>query len=74
MDLRTYLFCKRITSKRMSKDLMMSSSYFSLLKAEKVRPSRRLAKDIYNYTNGEISMEYLLSLPIYQRKTNEVAK
>ncbi len=67
MDLRSYLFHNRLSSKKMAEDLMLSSSYFSLLKSEKARPSKRLARDICQYTNNEVSLEYLRSLPQYNK-------
>ena len=68
MDLRSYLFHNRLKSKKVADDLLLSSSYFSLLKTERARPSKRLARDICQYTNGQVTMEYLRSLPQYNNQ------
>jgi len=63
MDLREYIFYNRLKMKDVASALDCSSAYLSLLKDGKARPSRRLARDIVEFTKGNVTYDYLMSLP-----------
>lgn len=60
MELREYLFHKRITVKKFSEMLDCTRTHLSEIIHGRRAPSRRLAKDIEQATNGEVTAEELL--------------
>lgn len=55
MDLREYLFRKRITQVDFAKKLGVSRSHLSQIIAGTKHPSRKLAKKIEEETNGHVT-------------------
>lgn len=60
MNLREYLFLHRIGVEAFAKQINCSRSYFSRLLNGHVKPGHRLAKDIEEATNGEVTVEELM--------------
>jgi hypothetical protein len=60
MDLRTYLFHKRISIADFSRQLKCSTGHLSRIVNGKLKPSQRLAEDIARATNGEVTVQELL--------------
>lgn len=60
MDLRTYLFHKRISITDFSKRIKCSRDHLSRIVNGKLTPSRRLAEDIEQETNGEVTLKELM--------------
>lgn len=60
MDLRTYLFHKRMSIADFSRQLNCSRDHLSRIVNEKLKPSERLAKDIEQATDGEVKAKDLL--------------
>lgn len=60
MDLRTYLFQKRTSIADFSRQLKCSRDHLSRIVNGKLKPSERLAKDIEEATNGEVTAKELL--------------
>ncbi len=60
MDLREYLFRKRMTTKEFAEKLEYSRTHLTLILNGKSRPSKRLAKDIERLTDGEVTVADLL--------------
>lgn len=60
MDLREYLFRKKLSIKEFSELVDCSRTYISSIVHNKTTPSKRLAKSIEQATNGEVSAESLL--------------
>lgn len=60
MDLREYLFRKRITVKEFSETLDYTRTHLSQIINGNRNPSKRLARSIEKATNGEVTAEELL--------------
>ncbi len=60
MDLRTYLFHKRMSIADFSRRLKCSRDHLSRIVNGKLKPSARLAEDIEQATNGEVTIDELL--------------
>lgn len=60
MDLREYLFRKRLTVKEFSELIDCSRTHVSAIVNNRIKPSKRLAKSIELATNGEVKAEELL--------------
>ncbi len=60
MNLREYLFIKRMTVTEISKMLECNRPYMSAIVNGRLKPSKRLAKDIERVTNGEVKAEEIL--------------
>ena len=60
MDLKEYLYQKRLTLKQFSEIIGYNRSYLSLIMNGKLKPSKRLAKDIQEATNGQVTENELL--------------
>lgn len=60
MDLRTYLFHKRISIADFSRQLKCSRDHLSRIVNGKLKPSERLAEDISQATDGEVTVKELL--------------
>lgn len=60
MDLRTYLFQKRISIADFSRQLKCSRDHLSRIVNGKLKPSARLAEDIEQATDGEVTVKELL--------------
>jgi hypothetical protein len=60
MDLRRYLFEKKISIVDFSKTIECDRAYLSKIVNGKLKPSKRLAKDIEKATNGDVKAEELL--------------
>lgn len=61
MDLREYLFRKKIGIQQFADELEYSRTHLSLIVHGKSKPSVRLAKAIEKATNGEVKAEELLN-------------
>ena len=61
MNLREYLFLKRMTVKEFSEIVECSRNHISQIINSGTKPSKRLAKDIERATNGEVKAEDLLN-------------
>lgn len=57
MIFRQWLLLNRITLLKASKDLNYSYSQIVYVACDKRKPGKKLAKLIYNYTNGEVDFE-----------------
>lgn len=60
MDLREYLFRKRLTVTEFSKELEYSRTHLSEIVNGKRKVGKRLAKDIEKATNGEVTIAELM--------------
>ncbi len=60
MNLREYLFIKRISVKEFSEALDYSRTHLSGIVHGKLKPSKRLAKAIEKATNGEVTVTEIL--------------
>lgn len=60
MDLRTYLFHKRMSIAEFSRQLKCNRDHLSRIVNGKLKPSQRLAKDIEQLTEGEVTIKELL--------------
>lgn len=60
MELREYLFKNQLQQKKMAKDLDISLTHFRALLYKQSYPSRKLAKKIEVYTDGQVTKEELL--------------
>ena len=60
MDLREYLFRKRISILDFSKIVECSRTHLSEMVHGRRIPSKRLARDIEKATNGEVTIEELM--------------
>jgi transcriptional regulator with XRE-family HTH domain len=60
MNLREYLFVKRMTIQEFSEIVDYSRVHISGIVNGKLRPSRKLAKRIEKETNGEVTIQELL--------------
>lgn len=60
MDLRTYLFQKRRSIADFSRQLKCSRDHLSRIINGKLKPSQRLAEDIEQLTDGEVTVQELL--------------
>ena len=60
MDLREYLFRKRISIVKFSKNLDCSRDHISRIIHGKLKPGKRLAADIERLTDGEVTTQELL--------------
>lgn len=60
MTLKEYLFLYRIKVSDFAEKINCNRSYFSRLINGKVKPGKRLAKDIEIATNGEVKASELL--------------
>lgn len=60
MDLREYLFRHRLSVVDFSKIIECDRAYLSKIVNGKLKPSKRLAKDIEEATNGEVTASELL--------------
>jgi transcriptional regulator with XRE-family HTH domain len=57
MNLKEYLYLKKVTIKDLSELLDYSRPHLSGVVNGKLKPSRKLARAIQKYTNGEVTME-----------------
>ncbi|CAB4121664.1 hypothetical protein UFOVP1357_29 [uncultured Caudovirales phage] len=55
MELKEYLFRKKITVKKLAEDLMYSRSHINIVVNRKLIPGRKLGEMIEEYTNGEVT-------------------
>jgi transcriptional regulator with XRE-family HTH domain len=62
MELREYLFKKRITNKEFAEKVNYDKSYIGDVANGKKKPGKKLAKAIEKATNGEVTVEELMSL------------
>jgi len=62
MDLREYLFRKRITNKDFAKLVRYDHSYIGEIINGKKKPGKKLARLIEEATNGEVTVDELMSL------------
>lgn len=69
MDLREYLFRKRLSITEFSQMVYVSRNYISLIIHNKATPSIRLAKAIERITDGEVTAESLLKEKGKEEKT-----
>ena len=60
MDLREYLFRKKLSVTKFSEMIDSNRAYLSLVIHGRTKPGKRLAKDIERATNGEVTAEELL--------------
>ena len=60
MDLREYLFRKKMSATEMSHIIECSRTHISEIVHGRRIPSKRLARDIEKATNGEVTIEELL--------------
>jgi len=61
MNLREYLFRKRLSATEFARLIEYSRTQVSLVENERVKPSKRLAKIIERATDGNVSAEELLN-------------
>ena len=61
MNLREYLFRKRLSATEFARLIEYSRTQVSLVANERVKPSKRLAKIIERATDGNVSAEELLN-------------
>ncbi len=64
MDLREYLFKKRISIKDFADTLGYSRTHLSLIVNDRASPSKRLALAIEKITKGEVTANELLAKQI----------
>lgn len=57
MNLKAYIANVGMTIKQFCKLIDCSQSYLSLIMSGKKTPGKRLARDIYNATMGEVQLE-----------------
>lgn len=69
MDLREYLFRNRVTLTDFANKIEYDRAYLSLVSNGLQRPSERLAKTISDATEGQVTVEELLS--IVPKKTSK---
>lgn len=74
MDLYVYLAMKRISVTDFAKKLMVSRSYFNQIVVGRMKPSKRLAKDIEEATKGEVTVEELLHTEIQKKSVSKNKK
>ena len=63
MNLKEYLFFERKSITNFAKELQLNRTYMNLIVNQKVKPSKRLAKDIEIATQGKVSAAEVLSVP-----------
>ena len=61
MELREYLFFKRITVKEFSQIMDYSRTHISAVVNKKANASKKLARRIEKFTDGEIKSESLMN-------------
>ena len=71
MDLREYLFRKRLSIKEFGEMVYCSRTYISNIVHKKRTPSIRLAKSIEKVTNGEVTAESLLNMEDTEEKESK---
>lgn len=59
MDLREYMFRNRLTSVELAKRLDCSRQVITMIRSGK-KVGKRLAKDIEDLTNGQVTVEEIL--------------
>lgn len=72
MDIREYMFRHRITAVKMAKDLECSRQLIVSLRAGK-NVSKRFAKDIERYTNGEVSLKEIPHTDFFPKDGDKAA-
>jgi DNA-binding transcriptional regulator YdaS (Cro superfamily) len=60
MELREWLFRKKITQTKLAKEVGVSKQYMYLVCSNKHRVSSKLALKIEKFTNGEVTAEELV--------------
>lgn len=60
MELKKYLFFKRVNVKEFSEKLEISRSYLSAIVNGKIIPSKKIARQIERATQGEVTVEDIL--------------
>ncbi len=60
MDLRTYLFINRLTSKSFAESIDYSGSQVAAIAQGRRKPGRKLARAIERATNSQVTAEQLL--------------
>jgi DNA-binding transcriptional regulator YdaS (Cro superfamily) len=60
VSLREYLFYSKISVTDFARNLEVSRSYLNQIVLENMKPSKRLAKDIEEATNGKVTVKELL--------------
>lgn len=74
MNLREYLFRQEISVKDFADQLGTDRSYISAFKTGRLIPGKRLAQDIVDLTNGQVTIEELMdpkATPKKKRKTKK---
>lgn len=61
MNLREYLFINRLSVTEFSEKLEYSRTHLSAIIHGKLKPSKRLAKAIEKATNGDVTIQEVLS-------------
>ena len=59
---REFLFYEKKTVTQAAQDLMVSRMHLTSVSLGKTKPSIRLARDIENYTGGQVKAENLINL------------
>ena len=68
MSLRDWLYFKRMTIKDFAQHMGICRMHASNIVNQRLRPGERLAKDIEQFTGGEITREELLGFEINKRQ------
>jgi len=61
MELREWMFHKRISDGEMAEKVACTRNYLNLIKRKAIKPSYRLAKDIEQITQGQVTIAELMS-------------
>lgn len=72
MSLRDWLYFKRMTVKDFAQQIGICRMHASSIVNQRLRPGERLAKDIEQFTGGEITQEELLGYEIKKRKKRAI--
>jgi hypothetical protein len=68
MSLRDWLYYKRMTVKQLAENIGICRMHASSIVNQRIRPGERLAKDIEQFTGGEVTREELLGFEIKKRQ------
>ena len=68
MILRDWLYFNRMTVKDFAQNMSISRIHASGIVNQRLRPGERLAKDIEQFTKGEVTREELLGFEINKRQ------
>lgn len=72
MTLRDWLYYKRMTITEFAQHMGICRTHANSIVNQRLRPGERLAKDIEQFTGGEITREELLGFEIMKRKKRAV--